>query len=920
MAYDWDDSLQEWFVNDQGGLEHGFTVWQRPMGSHETNESYESYATNKSLTFILAVRGSLRAEVQPDGQGVSFNDDHGATVLTYAGLKVWDADGKILPSRFEPVASGENTLLLAIEEGGARYPLTIDPIAQQAYLKASNSGAGDQFGYAVAVSGDTVAVSALGDDLSGIASGAVSIFVRTGTTWAQQGLALKASNAGAGDIFGSSLALSGDTLVVGAPYEDSSANGVNGSQSDNGLNDSGAAYVFVRVGVNWGQQAYLKASNVSQYFGHSVAVSGNTIVVGAHYESGGATGVNGNQNDTSAAISGAAYVFVRNGTLWSQQAYLKASNTTGGSLFGYSAAISGETLVIGAFGEFSIATGVNGNQGDHSAENAGAAYVFVRNGTAWSQQAYLKASNTAFDDKFGFTVGASGDTIVVGAPHEDSNATGINGNQSDNSSPQAGAAYVFTRSGNIWSQQAYLKASNSGMQDWFGHAVAVSGDTVAVGALGEGSDATGINGSGNNDNAPSAGAAYIFVRSGTAWSQQAYLKASNTGAGDLFGRAVAVSGNTVVAGATGESSNAMGVNGNQSDNSNAFGGAACVFVSNATIWSQQAYFKSSNTTASNDQFGWSVAVFGDTVVVGAPQESSSAVGVDGNQGDSSALNAGAAYVFGRSGGVWTQEAYLKASNTEEQDHFGSSVAAAGDFVVIGAPEEDSGIPGVNSFNAQGNNAKTSSGAAYIFVRTGGVWSQQAYVKASGPNPDTLDRFAWSVAASGETVVIGAVDQDTAGTAGAGAAYVFVRSGGAWTQQAFLKASNPNGDDRFGTSVAVSGDTIVVGADREDSNATGVNGDEINITGPNSGAAYVFVRGGGAWTQQAYLKASNAAPGDAFGWSVAVSGDTVVVGANLEDSNATGVNHPPDKATTVPPDPARPTFFRAAVARGPSRRI
>jgi hypothetical protein len=192
-----------------------------------------------------------------------------------------------------------------------------------------------------------------------------------------------------------------------------------------------------------------------------------------------------------------------------QQAYLKASNTEEFDIFGYSVAISGETVVVVAHGEDSAATGVNGNQSDNSAFNSSAAYVFVRSGTSWSQQAYLKASNTEANDQFGYSVAISGETVVFGAHGEASNATGVNGNQGDNSAEGAGAAYVFVRSGTTWSQQAYLKASNPGAGHVFGFSVAISGETVVVGEPGE------------------SGAAYAFVRSGTSWSQQACLKASN---------------------------------------------------------------------------------------------------------------------------------------------------------------------------------------------------------------------------------------------------------------------------------------------------------------------------------------------------------------------------------------------------------
>jgi hypothetical protein len=177
-------------------------------------------------------------------------------------------------------------------------------------------------------------------------------------------------------------------------------------------------------------------------------------------------------------------------------------------------AVSGDTVVIGAYGEDSGATGVDGNQGDNSASRAGAAYVFTRSGVTWSQQAYLKASNTEADDNFGIPVAVSGDTVVIGAYGEDSGATGVDGNQSDNSAEDSGAAYVFTRSGATWSQQAYLKASNTEADDYFGRAAAVSGDTVVVGAYDEDSSATGVGGDQSDNSASASGVAYVFRSDG----------------------------------------------------------------------------------------------------------------------------------------------------------------------------------------------------------------------------------------------------------------------------------------------------------------------------------------------------------------------------------------------------------------------
>ncbi len=595
VEYGWDDTLTEWYVNDRRGLEHGYTVHRRPEGLTGGTPA-------PPLHFTLAVRGDLRPRISGDGRGVTFVNVNRAAVVHYAGLAVFDADGTSLPAWFAdaplPQSSGLRlqAFRIVVDDRGARYPVTIDPLAQQAYLKASNTGADDRFGCSVAVSGDTA--------------------------------------------------------VVGTVWEDSSATGINGNQADNSAMNSGVAYVFVRDADGiWSQQAYLKASNsqAGDVFGVSVAVSGDTVVVGAPSEDSNAGGVNGNQSDNSASASGAAYVFVRDSAgVWSQQAYLKASNTTAGDGFGQSVAVSGDTVVVGATAEDSNAKGVNGNQGDDSAADSGAAYVFIRSGTTWIQQAYLKPSNTGASDFFGNPVAVAGDTAVVGAYSEDSDATGVDGDQADNSASDSGAAYVFVRSGTTWSQQAYLKASNTATEDFFGDSVAVSGDTVVVGASGEDSNATGVDGDQADNSATYSGAAYVFVRDDTGvWIQQAYLKASNSGADDDFGISVAVSGDTAVVGAMFEASNATGVNGDESNNSAGNSGAAYVFVRSPgapETWSQRAFLKASNTGV-NDHFGLSVAASRDTVVVAAPDEDSNAGGVNGDQGDDSAGDSGAAYVF-----------------------------------------------------------------------------------------------------------------------------------------------------------------------------------------------------------------------------------------------------------------------------------
>ena len=472
---------------------------------------------------------------------------------------------------------------------------------------------------------------------------------------------------------------------------------------------------------------YFKASNTGEIdeFGASVALSGdgNTLAVGAHTEDSIAIGVGGNQMDDSLDAAGAVYVFTRSGGTWSQQAYVKASNTGAGDLFGASVALSGDgnTLAVGASREASNATGIDGDGTNDSLPQAGAVYVFTRSGGTWTQQAYVKASNTGDLDEFGGSVALSGDgnTLAVGARLEDSSATDINGLDTDNSFLNAGAVYVFTRIGSAWSQQAYVKASNTGAGDLFGASVALSGDsnTLAVGAVGEASAATGIGGDQDDNNAGAAGAVYVFTRSAGAWSQQAYVKASNTGDLDEFGASVALAGdgNTLAVGARREDSSATGINGDEADDLASFAGAVYVYTRSGGTWSQQAYVKASNT-GQDDLFGFSIALSGDgnTLAVGAVIEGSNATGINGVETDNSASQAGAVYAFTRTEGTWSQQAYVKASNTGGSDQFGHSVALSGDgnTLAVGARGEASNATGIGG--DQTNNSQNGAGAVYLY--------------------------------------------------------------------------------------------------------------------------------------------------------------------------------------------------------------
>lgn len=490
--------------------------------------------------------------------------------------------------------------------------------------------------------------------------------------------------------------------------------------------------------------------------------------------------------------------------------YIKASNTDEQDWFGYNIAVSadGNTLAVSATFEDSDTDGIDGNQQDNSANGAGAVYVFQRNEGVWQQQAYLKPSASDANDGFGVSLAlsADGNTLVVGAWGESSDVGGPFAGDAgifdeDNSLNASGAAYVFSRTGSEWSQQAYLKASNTDALDFFGSSVAISGDgdRVAIAALGEASIGTGIGGNQLDDSAAVAGAVYVYERSGTTWSMPTYIKASNTEAGDGFGFSLALSddGQTLAVGAAWEDSPASIINGDQGNDpdlgTDYFAGAVYVFFLDPDLgWQQQAYLKASNTDAS-DNFGRSVSLSadGNRLAVGAYHEDS-----NGDPADNSMANSGAVYVFSRSEATlaadWEQQAYIKAPNSDENDAFGTNVALSrdGTHLAIGAPFEDGAGTGIGS--DMSDDSSSNSGAAYLFEFVDGGWTHRTYLKAS--NTDSGDSFSES--------------GDGGGTGGTGLAF--------------------SDDGR-----------LFVSARTEDSNATGIDGDQENNDASNAGAVYVY---------------------------------------------------------------------------------
>ena len=362
-------------------------------------------------------------------------------------------------------------------------------ISQPAYaqinefkLTASDSAAGDFFGFSVSISGDDAIVGARWDDDAGDRSGSAYIFVRGGEIWTEQAK-LTASDAAAEDEFGYSVSISGDYAIVGAyAHDDAGAN-------------SGSAYIFVRVGQSWTEQARLTDGDGEgdDQFGWSVSMSGNYAIVGANWD-----------NDAG-HNSGSAYIFVRDGQSWTEQAKLTASDATIGDQFGTSVSISSNYAIVGSAND------------DDVGFLAGSAYIFVRDGQSWTEEAKLTAGDAAQGDIFGWSVSMSGDYAIVGGTSQ--------------------RAYIFIRDGQSWTEQARLTAGDAAGDDQFGESVSISGNYAIVGD--EGADDRGFN----------AGAAYIFVRDGQNWTEQARLTAGDATGGDKFGISVSISGDYAIVGA-----------------------------------------------------------------------------------------------------------------------------------------------------------------------------------------------------------------------------------------------------------------------------------------------------------------------------------------------------------------------------------
>ncbi len=838
--------LTEWYVNTAMGLEQGFIIEAPP--DHGITE----------LVLEMTISGDFTPNLVENRQAVTFRHKAANTALTYSNLASWDAADAHLEARMDLTAAGSK-LRLVIDVAGAAWPVTVDPIIQKVAKLLPTPDLQKKyafFGRSVSLNGDFMVVG-LEDDEHGESAGAAYVFHREhGGAGAWGPVArLTADDASATDDFGFAVAISGDTVIVGAWGDDDSGP------------DSGAAYVFQRDhgGVNnWGQVAKITAedSGSPSSFGSAVAIHADTAVIGA-------------PNDEDGGVSsGSAYVFNRNeggANAWGQTTKITPTDGEDGDWFGAAVTIDGDTAVIGAQWE------------DATGPYFGAVYVFGRNegGTdAWGQIDKVVPTDGSDLQQFGSTASISEDTILVGARYD----SGVGTN--------TGSAFVFRRDQggpNTWGQVAKISPAGNGDGDYFGSSVSISGDTAVVSARWD------------DDNGADSGAAYVFQRDlggPDAWSEVAKIGASDATTDDSFGFAVSISGDTVAAGAPGTGypgestgsvylfardqggSGAWGESAKQdcpsalTAESVRFGSSVSVDFDTAIVGAPNSYFSNHqdpgsaylfarDRTSSNawglitklnpadgdpgDEFGTSVSISGDTAIVGAPRD------------DDVVYTSGSAYIFQRDHGgsdAWGLVAKITASDPEGNDQFGISVAIDNDTAVVGAWGDE-------------------WGSGYIFQRDfagPGTWGEVTKITSSAGSQ--ANYFGEAVSISGDTIVVGAKANSSGN---AGSAFIFERNHGgpdAWGEVTQITPHDGEGFDIFGRAVCIVADSVIVGAPGHDH------------AGLTSGAAYLFQRnhgGPGAWGLVVELLPEFGSTGGSFGDSVATHDAIAVVGARSDDS-------------------------------------
>ncbi len=575
------------------------------------------------------------------------------------------------------------------------------------------------------------------------------------------------------------------------------------------------------------------------YFGYSVDMDGDYAIVGAY------------QDDITASNTGSAYIYHFNGSGWDQVGKLTASDAAADDWFGYSVSISGDVAVVGA------------NQDDDMGANSGSVYVFNNNSGIWSQVAKLTASNGQANDNLGCSVAIEGDYIIAGAKND------------DNLGQNSGSAFVYHYSAGVWVQEAILIASDGTLYDYLGTSVDISGNYAIVGTYlkdGIGAD---------------SGAAYLYQNNSGVWSQVQKLVPADLAAGDQFGISVSISGDYAIVG-----ENYDADFGNRS-------GSAYIYYNNAGSWEENLKINAPDANE-YDEFGVSVSIKGDNLIVGASRENNTGVAC------------GSSYIFHNNAGTWSYEQKITPVGGVSNLYFASAVAISGENCISGAYANQTygsytGISyfynrsegGLNNWGETGRvlpndgshdnllgsavsvsgdyafvGAKSdddngaSTGSVFVYHNTGTEWEQIHRFLASDANAG--DNFGVSVSVSGDYAIVGASGDDDKGS-GSGSAYIFKNTSGVWAQYAKLTAGDGAADDNFGFSVSIDGDYAIIGAYGDDDVAL------------NSGSVYVFKNNAGVWSQYSKHTGSTQAASDYFGYSVAVSGDYFVAGAYNDDN-------------------------------------
>ncbi|MBT7144865.1 MAG: hypothetical protein HN894_16195, partial [Bacteroidetes bacterium] len=764
---------------------------------------------------------------------------------------------------------------------------------------ASDRAANDWFGHSVSISGDYAIVGAYQEDQDAAGNnyasyaGSAYIFKTSdcGASWTQV-QKIVASDRAASDWFGYSVSISGDYAIVGAPSEDQNAFG------GYTLSSSGSAYIFKTSdgGETWTETEKIVASDraASDNFGRSVSISGDFAIVGACYEDEDASGGN------TMSTAGSAYIFKTSdgGETWTETEKIVASDRAAYDYFGQSVSISGDYAIVGANEEDEDATGGNYQS------KAGSAYIFKTSdgGATWTETEKIVASDRAANDNFGYSVAISGDYAIVGAFAEDEDATG------GNTMSSSGSAYIFKTSdgGATWTETEKIVASDRATSDNFGRSVSISGAYAIVSAYVEDEDVAGGN------TMDGAGSAYIFKisSSGETWTETRKIVASDRAANDNFGRSVSISGDNAIVGAYYEDEDAAGAN-TMSD-----AGSVYIFGGVPATCPEPSSHIATNCFASSAELGWTENGTATTWDIEWGLEGftlsngTTILGVTSNPYTLTGLSVGTIYdwyVRANCGGGdssewtgpntfaipcpvvsditdWNQIIKAVASDRAASDNFGRSVSISGDYAIVGAIKDGE--------DAAGGNTMSNAGSAYIFKTSdcGASWTQVQKIVASDRAAD--DWFGYSVSISGDYAIVGASREDEDATGGnyksfAGSAYIFKTSDGGetWTETEKVVASDRAAYDYFGSSVSISGDYAIVGAFQEDENAAGYS------TMSYAGSAYIFKTsdGGETWTETEKIVASDRAANDYFGSSVSISGDYAIVGAYYEDEDASGGN-------------------------------